>query len=254
MKLAVSSKGKDFDSEVDPRFGRCPYFLVVDTETMNFEALSNESAMASGGAGIQAAQDVAKAGVDVVLTGNIGPNAFQTLKAAEIKVITGVIGTVRETVEKYKSTGLEETKISTVDSHFGEKENKETTGEKSQKICIPTMGEGGPESLVGDHFGRVPNYTIVELDTNEVKIIPNTSHHMGGQGYPPELMKREGVSVMVCKDIGMRAIGMFEEFGIEVYIGATGTVKDAVDAFKKGLLQKATRDDACREHAFRGQD
>lgn len=253
MKIAISSKGKDLDSEVDSRFGRCPYFLIVDIESMSFEAISNESAMASGGAGIQAAQTIAKAEVETVLTGNIGPNAFQTLKAAGIKVITGASGTVGDAVEKYKNAELEETKAPTVGSRFGTKENKETTGEKSHKICIPTM-EGGLNSMIGDHFGRVPTYTIVDLDTNEIKIIPNTSHHMGGQGYPPEIMKREGVDIMICKDIGMRAIGMFEELGIEVYIGATGTVKDAIDAFKKGLLQKASRNDACREHTFRGQD
>ena len=78
MKICVSSTGKDLDAQVNPRFGRCSYFLVVDTETMSFEYISNESAMASGGAGIQAAQTVAKAGVKVIITGNVGPNAFQT--------------------------------------------------------------------------------------------------------------------------------------------------------------------------------
>lgn len=119
------------------------------------------------------------------------------------------------------------------------------------KICIPTMGEDGLENIVGEHFGRVPTYTIVDLDTNEVKVIPNTSEHMGGYGYPPEIMAKEGVDIMICRGLGRRAIMMFEELGIEVYIGASGTVKETVEAFKHGLLQKASRDDACGQHAFR---
>ena len=118
------------------------------------------------------------------------------------------------------------------------------------KICIPTIGDNGLEDHVGEHFGRVPTYTIVDLDTDEVKVIPNTSEHMGGQGYPPELMVKEGVTVMVCRGLGRRAISMFEELGIEVYIGAFGTVQNAIDDFKQGKLQKAGLSDACGQHAF----
>ncbi len=121
------------------------------------------------------------------------------------------------------------------------------------KICIPTIGENGLNNHVGEHFGRVPTYTIVDLDTNEVKVIPNTSEHMGGQGHPPELMAREGVDIMVCRGLGRRAIKMFEELGIDVYIGAFGTVKDAIDDYKRGVLQKANMSDACGQHAFRDE-
>ena len=119
------------------------------------------------------------------------------------------------------------------------------------KICIPTIGENGLDNAVGEHFGRVPTYTIVDLNTDEVKVIPNTSEHMGGQGQPPEIMAREGVQVMVCRGLGRRAIMMFEELGIDVYIGASGTVRNAVEAFKQKRLQKAGIDDACGQHAFR---
>ena len=101
MKIGVSSTGENLNEQVDPRFGRCRYFLVIDTETMDVKVISNESAMVSGGAGIQAAQTMAKAGVDAVLTGNIGPNAFQTLSAAGVKIYTGVNGKIKEIVERY---------------------------------------------------------------------------------------------------------------------------------------------------------
>ena len=119
MKIGISSTGKDLNAQVDPRFGRCQYFLIVDADTMDFESISNESAMASGGAGIQAAQIIAKAGVEVMITGNVGPNAFQTLSAAGIKIFTGISGTIKEAVERYKKGDLKETETSTVGSHFG---------------------------------------------------------------------------------------------------------------------------------------
>ena len=121
------------------------------------------------------------------------------------------------------------------------------------RICIPTNGKNGLNDHVGEHFGRVPTYTIVDLDTNKVKVIPNTSEHMGGEGHPPEIMAREGIDIMICRALGRRAIAMFEELGIDVYIGAFGTVKDAIDDFKQGRLQKAGMSDACEHHTFRDQ-
>ena len=119
MKICVTSIGNTLDSDVDPRFGRCNYFLIVDTDTMSFKSISNESGMTSGGAGIQAAQTVAKAGVEVVITGNVGPNAFQTLSAAGILVFTGINGNVKEAIDKYKKGEMKETAAPSVGSHFG---------------------------------------------------------------------------------------------------------------------------------------
>jgi len=119
MKLAISSAGKDLNSELDPRFGRCPYFILVDSDTMNFEAIDNSSAMSSGGAGISAAQLIAGKGVNVVLTGSCGPNAFEALSGAGIKVITGLSGSVKDAVDKYKSGQLNPISQPDVSSHFG---------------------------------------------------------------------------------------------------------------------------------------
>jgi len=119
MKIGVSSTGENLDANVDQRFGRCKYFLIVDTESMEFEVLSNENAMASGGAGIQAAQTIAKTGAEIVVTGNVGPNAFQTLSAAGMKIFTGASGTIKESIEKYKKGELKETEAPNVGSHSG---------------------------------------------------------------------------------------------------------------------------------------
>ncbi len=102
MKIAVTSTGTDLDSEVDPRFGRAPYFLLVDSETLDFEVLDNkENVNALKGAGIQAAGMVSEKGADVLLTGYCGPNAFKVLKAARIGVANNAAGTVRDAVRAY---------------------------------------------------------------------------------------------------------------------------------------------------------
>jgi len=118
------------------------------------------------------------------------------------------------------------------------------------KVGIPSMGEKGLDEQVGQHFGRVTHYTIVNLDTDDVNVIPNTSHHMGGTVEPPELLKKEGVCVMLCSGLGRRAINLFEQMGIDVYVGASGKVRDAVNAYKQGNLKQATMADGCQEHTF----
>jgi predicted Fe-Mo cluster-binding NifX family protein len=119
MKLCVSATGTDLEATVDSRFGRCQYFLFVDSETMDFESVGNPAFTAGGGAGIQAAQLVVNKGAVIVLTGNVGPNAFQALQAAGIKIVTGISGTVKEAVEKFKKGEVQFTGTPTVGSHFG---------------------------------------------------------------------------------------------------------------------------------------
>ena len=119
MKIAVSSSGNNLDSQIDPRFGRCAYFVVVDTENMNFEAFDNESIALGGGAGIQAAQFVASKGAKAILTGNVGPNAVKTLAAAGVEVFVGQNGTVGEALERYKRGELQPTGAPNVADHYG---------------------------------------------------------------------------------------------------------------------------------------
>jgi predicted Fe-Mo cluster-binding NifX family protein len=119
VKIAVSSMGQGLDAEIDPRFGRCQYFVIVDSETMELDAVENPNVMASGGAGIQSAQLVADKGAEVVVTGNCGPNAFQTLQAAGISVCVGIAGTVGQAVEQYKRGKLTPVSGPSVGDKFG---------------------------------------------------------------------------------------------------------------------------------------
>lgn len=111
MKIVVSSSGKDLDSLIDPRFGRCPYFLMVETDDMSFEVFDNQSMASGGGAGIQSAQFISSKGAKAVITGNCGPNAVKTLTAAGIEVFLENTGIVREVLKKYKNGELTSTNI-----------------------------------------------------------------------------------------------------------------------------------------------
>ena len=119
MKIAVSSSGNDLDSQVDPRFGRCAYFVIVETDDMGFEAFENGSIAMGGGAGIQAAQFVASKGAKAVITGNVGPNAVQTLSAAGVETFVGQSGTVREAMERYTKGKINSTSTPNVADHYG---------------------------------------------------------------------------------------------------------------------------------------
>jgi predicted Fe-Mo cluster-binding NifX family protein len=119
MKIAVSAAAQDLSAPIDPRFGRCAYFIVVDTDDMDFDVFENESVSLGGGAGIQSAQFVASKGAEVVITGHAGPNAMRTLTAAGLDVILGQTGTVQEAVEDYKSGKLRSSSEPNVSDHFG---------------------------------------------------------------------------------------------------------------------------------------
>ena len=119
MRICLTSQGDNLNSGVDPRFGRCQYFIIADTATLEFEAIKNPNLDAMGGAGIQSGQLVASKGVKTVLTGNVGPNAFQALQTAGIDVITGASGTIKEAIEKYNKGEFKPTQGPSVNPKFG---------------------------------------------------------------------------------------------------------------------------------------
>jgi len=101
MKIGVSAKGGSLDAEVDPRFGRCAYCVVVDSTTMHIQVHSNPAADLPGGAGPQTVQTFVEMGAEIVLTGHVGPNAQEALDAAKLEAVTDVGGKVRQAVEAY---------------------------------------------------------------------------------------------------------------------------------------------------------
>ncbi|MDD5486573.1 MAG: NifB/NifX family molybdenum-iron cluster-binding protein [Dehalococcoidales bacterium] len=119
MIIAISASSTELDGQVNPRFGRCEKFIIVNSETMDFEVIDNEGEQAGGGAGVATAQKIAGKGVGVVITGNCGPNAYKTLTAAGIKVITGVTGTIKNAIEEFKDGKLTPAPDASVNNHFG---------------------------------------------------------------------------------------------------------------------------------------
>ena len=119
MKIAITASGDNLDCQMEPRFGRCQYFLIIDPDTMELEAMPNEGAMASGGAGIQAAQTIVNSSINTLITGNVGPNAYEILSAAGIETMTGASGTVRHALQQYNSGSLQPAKSATVGAHAG---------------------------------------------------------------------------------------------------------------------------------------
>ncbi|MBC8249870.1 MAG: NifB/NifX family molybdenum-iron cluster-binding protein [Anaerolineales bacterium] len=119
MKIVVTSEGANLDAPASPVFGRCPTYIFVDTETMGFEVVSNPAMSAAGGAGIQAAQFVVEQGAQAVLTGNVGPNAYNVFQAANVPIYLLAGGTVREAVEAYKAGQLQSVTGANVQAHAG---------------------------------------------------------------------------------------------------------------------------------------
>ena len=119
MKVAVTSQGPDLESQVDARFGRAKYFIVVDTDTGQSRAEDNtQNLNAVHGAGIQAARKVVEQGVEAVVTGNVGPKAFSALQAANVEVHVGASGSVGNAVEQFKAGQLRCLEKPTVEGHW----------------------------------------------------------------------------------------------------------------------------------------
>ncbi len=135
MKIAVSAVQPSIESPVDPRFGRCACFILVDSETMEWKSLDNRDAAMATGAGIGAARFIANEGARAVITGAVGPNATQTLSAAGIQIISVAQGTVREAVEAFRSGGL-------------------TAGEPASTPPQAGLGRGGQGRGMGKGCGR----------------------------------------------------------------------------------------------------
>lgn len=112
MKIGISSDGENLDSFLDLRFGRCRYFVIYDTENNEVRAVENDGQSSKGGAGIAAAQQLIDENVDVVITGNLGPNAFELIEKANIKAFKSESILLKSVIEKYKNGELEELKNS----------------------------------------------------------------------------------------------------------------------------------------------
>ena len=119
MKIGISASGKNIDSLLDKRFGRCDYFQIHDTNNGEIKILENKGKSASGGAGIAASNQLIDENVDVVITGNLGPNAFELIEKEGIKAYKCEEIAVSKALEKYNNGELQEIKMSGPAYHGG---------------------------------------------------------------------------------------------------------------------------------------
>ncbi len=199
MKIAISSKGRDLSSEIDPRFGRCAFFIVVDIDTMDYEVFENQSGMLAGGAGIQAAQFIASKGVEVIITGNCGPKAMRTLEAAGIKVITGCYGTVRDAVDDFKAGRLRPTAEPTVNEHFGMR------GTIMTDMRGGSIGGGNELQLLKEEVSVLRR----QLERIEARIQQLTMSGKPAQSHTEDLLR---IAVPVDKNMLSQHFGHAEQF------------------------------------------
>lgn len=252
MKIVVSSNGTDLDGPISPRFGRCPMFLFVDTETMETEAVANPGADASSGAGIEAARFVADAGVQAVITGRVGPNALEVLEAAQIPIHSFAGGSVREAAIAFNAGTLELLSgsggsPSASPGAQGGTGRAQARVKASTRIAFSAEADRGLDSAVSHHFGRCPYYVLVDVEGTErrgVQTVANPFFSAHRPGQVPQFISELGAQVMVAGGMGRRALDFFRKARIQTVTGAQGTVAEALDAFLDGSLGGA---EPCRD-------
>lgn len=116
------------------------------------------------------------------------------------------------------------------------------------KLVIPTNSKKGLDDKIAEHFGRCFTYTFLNEKGEIIEIIDNISEHMGGDGLPPELMKKHGANVLLCRGLGPRAINLCKELGIDVYVYEANTVRDIFNLWQSNKLKKAGVEDSCEQH------
>ena len=154
MRIAITASGPTLDADLDPRFGRCAYFLIVDTDTLDFEAVENPNVALGGGAGIQSAQLIAAKDVKFVLTGNCGPNAHATLSAASIEVIPGCSGAVRDAVERFKAGQFNAASEPNVARHSGMADTPSPPASPGSAV-VRVWGAGPVAAVAAEAWGEV---------------------------------------------------------------------------------------------------
>lgn len=184
MKIAVSASEPDLKGSVDPRFGRSPYFLLIETDTMEFESVENPNLASPSGAGIQSAQLLANKGAKALLTGSCGPNAFKTLEAAGVEVFIGVSGAIKESVHNFSRGQLHPAPGPNVPAHsgLGEKSGSQPESESVSGLGAargsgfgPGMGTGRGRGMgLGKGFsptrpGKQGGYSSPEQELENLK-------------------------------------------------------------------------------------
>ncbi len=233
IKICVTSQGEKLTDSVDPRFGRCVFFIfaeIVDGKMENIKAVKNGGVKRSSGAGITAATQLGNEGVKILFTGNVGPKAADVLMQLGIEVIK-VSGAIKDVVESYLSGDSTVTQEREIASNKLEK-NKINVDEKC-KVLVPLMDNNGDNSLVSLHFGHAPYLGVYDADSKEIIIKENRLDHINPNKTPVDQVFEEiNPTIVFVQDIGARAIDLFLQKGIKIQTGPYKTLKEVVGNIK----------------------
>jgi len=237
MKIVLTASGKEKNSLLSPHFGRCSYFAIYDDVTGEWSFEENAAVYETSGAGIKAAQHVLDREAGVVLTGKVGPKAWQVLQSSSLEVFQISEVPLEEALKQYREGKAHNLLSASTGAHSGplpsskqaDHQNSSASGKK--RIAVATDGD-----QVARHFGRCQGYTMVNYQNGQVinqSFIPNPGHE---PGFLPRFLGEQGINCVIAGGMGGRAQQLFKEQDISFVVGVTGLVNEVVDKFIKGEL------------------
>jgi predicted Fe-Mo cluster-binding NifX family protein len=231
MKIAVSTEGENITSFIDQRFGRCNNFIIIDIkdkEIKEIKVLANTGAQQGHGAGIKAAELIAEQDVDVVITGELGPNAKSVLDKCSIDAYHA-FGEVKEAISDFLDDKLE--RISQIaEPHNGDAKEKTETGSNGERIFFPLLNDAGLDSEISQHFGHAPYFGLYIVEEDKFEILDNNLNHTDPTKTPIDQIE-EAVqpTTIFAKGIGARAIQLINEKGLRLKTGMYRTVREVIE-------------------------
>ncbi len=215
MQVAITSREPTLDSEIDPRFGRCSYFLIVD-DSGNVNQVPNPARDYAHGAGIKAAEKMAELKAEAVVTGELGANAALVLKKLGIPAYRAG-GSARKALSDLRQGRLEQ-----IGMQPGEDESAE-------RILFPLENDNRRDSLISEHFGHAPFLAVYDAAGKDLKIAKNTLDHTDPARSPvDQAAEKFSPTTIFAKGIGSRAISIIRSRGINLKTADFRTVGEAI--------------------------
>ncbi len=233
FKICVSSAKGSLDSEIDPRFGRCKYFAVVEInngEILNSQIIENTGASQGSGAGLSAAEQIGNLKVKALITGDIGPKAGEVLSQLGIEVYKKS-GIIKEAINEYINNNLAENKENTLSS--GTKENNNISVDRP-RIFVPLMDDNGEDSEISLHFGHAPFFGLYDASVKKLTIKENKLDHSDLSKSPvDQVIEAVDPTIIFVQDMGRRAVDLFTAKNILLKTGPYKTVGEMINNVDK---------------------
>ena len=234
IKICVSSSKESLEAEIDPRFGRCEYFVIVDikdSKISDTKAIKNIGYTKDSGAGISAAEQIGKLGVDILITGDVGPKAKDVLEQLEIKVCKKS-GIARAAISEYLNDSIVQSSKTVLSEDSGTQKDAQII--KNQRIFIPLMDDNGKASEISLHFGHAPYFGLYDFLTGKLAIEKNKLDHSSQEKSPvDQVIEQVNPTLVYAQDMGGRAINLFTEKNILLKTGPYKTAGEVMDNIDK---------------------